>query len=66
MHIYKPKIVPEFYISDDGLGPRVLYVVKFVSGELCNVDDAGEAVKMLDEQCREYVELMARFSVSVR
>lgn len=58
MMIHKPEIVPEFYIDPD---PRILYVVRMVGGELCNVDSAMEAVHMLDEQCREYVKLMAQF-----
>jgi len=63
MQIHLPKIVPEFYVDPE---PRVLYVVELVDGSSCNVDDAEDAVVLLDEQCLDYIRLMKRFGAGTK
>ena len=59
MKIHKPEVVPEFYMDPT---PRVLYVVRLVTGELCNANDAKDAIKMVTEQCAQYVKFMQMFA----
>ena len=59
MKIHKPRIIPEFCVDPT---PRVLYVVRLVTGERCNANDAKDATKMLVEQCAQYVKFMQMFA----
>lgn len=59
MKIHKPEVVPEFYVDPN---PRVLYVVRLVTGELCNANDEKDAIKLLGDQCRMYVKFMQQFA----
>jgi len=59
MKIHKPRVVPEFYVEPE---PRVLYVIRLVTGELCNCNDEKDAIKLLREQCDQYVKLMQMFA----
>jgi hypothetical protein len=55
MKVHKPEVVPEFYMDPT---PRVVYVVRLVTGELCNANDEKDAIKMLGSQCQQYVKFM--------
>ena len=59
MKIHKPRVTPEFYVDPT---PRVLYVVRLVTGEMCNANDEKDAIKLLGDQCRMYVKLMQQFA----
>jgi hypothetical protein len=59
MKICKPEVVPEFYVEPT---PRVVYVVRLVTGELCNANDEKDAIKILGTQCAEYVKFMQMFA----
>lgn len=59
MKVHKPKLLPEFH----GLPtPRVVYVVKMVTGDRCNCNDADEAIDLLQSQCAAYVKIMQQFA----
>jgi len=61
--VYKPKVVPEFHMDPT---PRVLYTVRLVSGMTCNCNDVKDAIRTLDDQCKQYLRFMQMFANEAR